>query len=79
MHEEDPFAMRTDLGLGIIGKLQDNIVADGSVHVRRTMAQEAVINNEKAANFFIIPNKSKEVINPQQVNRMFEQDFNDKQ
>ena len=77
-NENDPFARRTVLGWGIIGKLcGDRGTADGIVQIHRTMAQEVVIKNEKKVSFLIVPTQVKEVIEPQEVKKMFEQDFND--
>ncbi|XP_063592525.1 uncharacterized protein LOC134769716 [Penaeus indicus] len=77
-NDNDPYAKRTDLGWGIVGKVRgvDSKEVD-VVSVHRTMMQEVIINHEKKCCLFTVPTKVKEIINPEQVKKMFELDFND--
>ena len=77
--KEEPFARRTELGWGIVGKVHSSSsVTDNTIQVYRTLAQEVVIKEDKKVSFLIVPNKVKEVISPLQIKRMFETDFNDR-
>jgi len=77
-NDNDPYAKRTDLGWGIAGKVRgvDPKEVD-VVTVHRTMIQEVIINHEKKCCLLTIPTKVKEIINPEQVKKMFELDFNE--
>ena len=78
---DDPYAIRTLLGWGILGpvtRLQDK--SDGSEEVdgicHRIVTQE-VGAPERVNNHFVVPTQTKEVLNPFEVKRMFELDFSE--
>ena len=76
---EEPYAKRTELGWGIIGKVgvtKELNEDDATVH--RTIATEVMLNETKNVSFYVVTNKAKEVIDPVQVRQMFELDFNDR-
>ena len=79
-NDDHPYARKTKLGWGIVGRTSPHAGAmDDSVVVYRTLTQEVEINNEKRVNLIVVfPTKTKEVINPSQVKDIFELDFNDR-
>ncbi|XP_063878734.1 uncharacterized protein LOC135110395 [Scylla paramamosain] len=77
--KKHPYARRTELGWGIIGKISPHSSPmEDTVVVYRTVTQEVEINEEKRVNFLVVPTKTKEMINPSQVRDMFELDFSDR-
>ena len=87
--DDSPYALRSDLGWGIIGKINQPLNGeDGdedeigvSHRVYTTEACEPLVDeeglNKRSCNFSVKANV-KEVINPFQVTKMFEMDFSEK-
>ena len=76
---DDPYAVRTLLGWGILGPvslIQDDVNKDVDVSCNRIVTREVgftSIRNDR----FVVPIKSREVLDPGQVNRMFNLDFSE--
>ena len=87
-NDDNPYAKRTALGWGIIGKIepqgQDNSTADvkGDVFCNRIVTcevQQAIqaTSNKKVCNF-ALKTQVKEVLSPLQMSKMFTLDFNER-
>ncbi|XP_063860018.1 uncharacterized protein LOC135100737 [Scylla paramamosain] len=77
--KKHPYAPRTELGWGIIGRISPHSSPlEDAVVVYRTVTQKVEINEEKRVNFLVVPTKTKEMANPSQVRDMFELDFSDR-
>ena len=79
---DDPYAIRTLLGWGIIGPVTPvkellNDVKNEEITCHRIITQE-IGENERFDNKFVINTRTKEVINPYQVKEMFEIDFSER-
>ncbi|KAK3726566.1 hypothetical protein QZH41_001952, partial [Actinostola sp. cb2023] len=75
----NPYALKTDLGWGIIGKYKDaasdNDEEDNIGVSHRIISCE--VTNPQASCYLSRRTKTKEVLNPLQVNKMFELDFSE--
>ena len=76
---DDPYAVRTLLGWGIhdpVSLTQDDVSTDVDLSCNRIITREIgytrILNDR-----FVIPIKAREVLNPGQVNRMFNLDFSE--
>ena len=76
---DDPYAVRTLLGWGIhdpVSLTQDDVSTDVDLSWNRIITREIgytrILNDR-----FVIPIKAREVLNPGQVNRMFNLDFSE--
>ncbi len=77
--EDDPYAIKTRLGWGIIGPTNMNLSADDDVasSCHRILTRE--IGGAKIEEKFRLDTRTKEVINPREVVRMFELDFSERE
>lgn len=74
-NDDDPYAKRTALGWGVIGMVApDTCESDESLGVNRTVTREVQFSPRKMCHF-VLKTHVKEILNPAQVNRMFELDF----
>ncbi len=77
--EDEPYAVRTVLGWGVIGVVDKNsgvYEENSNISVNRTIANE--VKPQDQGRFRLALNTQvKEVLSPQQINRMMEQDFNE--
>lgn len=76
---DDPYAVRTLLGWGILDPVsltQDDVSTDVDVSCNRIITRKIgytrILNDR-----FVVPIKAREVLNPGQVNRMFNLDFSE--
>lgn len=78
-NDDDPYAKRTALGWGIIGIVNRNKFKedDGECFCHRIVSLEVEPSLERKRCHFAFKTQVKEIINPSQVTRMFEQDFHD--
>lgn len=78
--DEDPYAVRTLLGWGIIGPIVPTNSASGGEEGYLTCHRIATreIGSSKLGNRFTIEAQTKEVVNPFEVRRMFELDFSER-
>ena len=77
--EDEPYAMRTALGCGVIGVIDPNrsVHTEGyDVSVNRVISREAESEGQARIRFSL-NTKIKEVVNPNQINKMMEQDFSE--
>ncbi|KAK3709219.1 hypothetical protein QZH41_004583 [Actinostola sp. cb2023] len=81
--DDEPYAKRTALGWGIIGVINTKDCDDNDdlseISTNQTIAQEIKIPQDKKICYFACQTQVKEVLNPQQVSKMFEMDFNEKE
>ena len=77
-NDDDPYAKRTALGLGVIGLVTSGACKydDASIGVNRIIAHEVQFSTKKIC-YFALKTHTKEIVSPVQVNRMFELDFNE--
>ena len=75
--DDDPYAIKTILGWGIIGKISSSNEFDDVVDVNRIETREFTEGKDTKHCCFVFKSKTKEIINPNQVNKMFEQDFSE--
>ena len=77
--EEDPYAIKTRLGWGIIGPTNVNVSPSDDVasHCHRILTRE--IGSTRVEEKFRLDTRAKEVINPREVLRMFELDFSERE
>jgi len=84
---DDPYALRTDLGWGIVGRVRWGPDHDGDVFgvtnriITRTVPESGVLSVVKSASrrcLFTLGTKTKEIINPFQISEMFELDFSER-
>ncbi|KAK3740437.1 hypothetical protein QZH41_015487, partial [Actinostola sp. cb2023] len=79
---DDPYAIRTLLGWGILGpvtqvkELSDESDAETYGVCHHAVSQE-VGSPDRTKTCFVVPTQTKEVVNPFQVKRMFDQDFSE--
>ena len=77
--DDDPYAMKTALGWGIIGNLSLNYSGEESEHctcdqiISRANGMEA----SKTIGHFVLKTCVKEVLSPAQIGKLFELDFNE--
>lgn len=78
--DDDPYAIRTLLGWGIIGPVKPgeglSVREDGVSTCNRVVTSE--IGGTRLVNKFVVNQQTKEVINPFEVRRMFEVDFSER-
>ena len=78
-NDRDPYAVKTELGWGIIGPVSPSFLDDqddvSTCH--RIVTHE--IGNEKLDRRFVVDRHIREVINPFEVRRMFEMDFSEQE
>ncbi|XP_068674508.1 uncharacterized protein [Montipora foliosa] len=76
-NDDDPYAKRTALGWGVVSMVAlDTCEGEESVGVNRVPSYEVPFSPKKMCHF-VLKTHAKEVINPAQVNRMFELDFSE--
>lgn len=76
--DNSPYALRTDLGWGMIGRYSDKSDDGEEDHIgvsHQIMSFE--VSNPQASCYFTCQNKVKEIIDPLQINKMFELDFSE--
>lgn len=79
--EDDPYAKKTLLGWGIIGQIdyfkckEDESEA---LTVHRVVTEERVVDQDHMKCMFALQSKVREVLDPIQVSKMFELDFNER-
>ena len=75
--DDDPYAVRTSLGWGIIGSISATKETEDMVGVNNVVSR--VVENGKITRrcYFAFRTVTKELITPDQVNKMFEQDFSE--
>ena len=66
----EPFAMRTDLGWGVVGKVCKSTRNSGAAICNRILLQE-----KKSSASIVLATRAKEVIDPNAIRSMFELDF----
>ena len=78
-NDSDPYAVKTELGWGIIGPVSPSFLDDqddvSTCH--RIVTRE--IGNEKLDRRFVVDRQIREVINPFEVRRMLEMDFSERE
>ena len=79
----DPYALRIELGWGLVGKVESYSEDDDDVFgvINRIVTREVAVvgsGDERKFCYFTIETKAKEIINPFQINQMFEMDFSEK-
>ena len=79
---DDPYAIRTLLGWGIVGPVTPlkellNDAADDEITCHRIVTQE-IGQAKRIDSKFVIDTRTKEVINPYQVKQMFELEFSER-
>ena len=77
--EEDPYAIKTRLGWGIIGPTNVNVSPSDDVasHCHRILTRE--IGSTRVEEKFRLDTRAKKVMNPREVLRMFELDFSERE
>ena len=76
---DDPYALRTDLGWGIVGRVSWRPDYDGdSFGVTNRIITRNIPEPGKRKCLFILEAKTKEVINPFQISEMLELDFSER-
>ena len=74
-NDDDPYAIRTSLGWGIIGRVSSNSSGEETpVGVSKIMSRDGCSTRKCCFSFRTC---AKEIISPLQVNAMFERDFNE--
>ena len=75
---EDPFGKRTDLGWGIVGAIKssknEDCEADHAT-VNRVLSHEVQVGEDERVSHFAFKVQTKELLNPNQVIKLFEFDF----
>ena len=78
---EDPYAVRTLLGWSMVGPVatSDSSSEDHALNstCHRTLARERVPGDRESRSSFVLKGRTKELINPIAINKMFELDFSD--
>lgn len=80
---DEPYALRTDLGWGIVGRVSWRPDHDGDTFgvtkriITRKVPQSGIPSMDRKC-LFTLKTKTKEVINPFQINEMFELDFSER-
>ena len=77
----EPYAKRTLLGWGIIGKVDYPACTEDEsepLAVHRIVTQESLFDQDHMRCLFTLQSKVKEVLDPVQVNKMFELDFSER-
>ena len=76
-NDDDPYAKRNALGWGVVAMFApDTCKGEESVGVNRVAAYEVAFSPKKKCHF-VLKTHTKEILNPAQVNRMFELDFSE--
>ena len=76
--DDDPYAIRTALGWGIIGKITSSEEVNGVANVNKIEVREVKDGKNTKRCAFAFKTKTKEIIiTPKQVNKMLEQDFSE--
>lgn len=82
--DDNPYALKTDLGWGIIGRTrrvvnEDEVTEDerSSTGVNHETIVCKVIGDPCRRSSFSFKTRAKEIINPEQINRIFEIDFSE--
>ena len=79
----DPYALRTELGWGMVGKVESCSEDDDDVFgvINRIVTREVAVvgsGDERKFCHFTLETKAKEIINPFQIKEVFEMDFSEK-
>ena len=78
--DDDPYAKKTALGWGIVGRVtSNNSEVDSDICVNRIVTREVFPAERLTQCNFVLRTQIKEVLNPVQINRMFELNFNEKE
>ncbi|XP_028417981.1 uncharacterized protein LOC114542688 [Dendronephthya gigantea] len=76
--EDDPYAVKTRFGWGIIGPTNTKWSASDEYSTcHRIVTRE--VGSARLADKFVLDTRPKEVINPKDINRMFELDFSERE
>jgi hypothetical protein len=77
---DDPYAIRTLLGWGIIGPVHGDEKQESREDLamcNRIITQE-ISGSKNASHAFVVESRCKEIINPAAVKKMFEADFSER-
>ena len=73
--DNDPYGIKTDLGWGIVGRVCKSTPDEDLEELSESWANRIVINEDAT---FAMESRAKEIINPAQINEMFERDFHER-
>ena len=77
--DDDPYAMRTALGWGLIGNLNLTYSSEESEHCTCDLiiSQENGVQASKTIGHFVLQTHVKEVLTPAKIGKLFDLDFNE--
>ena len=81
-NDDDPYAKKTILGWGIVGTVEpgeNKDVEDSQAMVNRTLCGEIQVGKDRKVCHFAFKTQTKEILSANQVNKMFELDFSDRE
>lgn len=73
--DNDPYGIKTDLGWGIVRRVCKSTPDEDLEELSESWANRIVINEDAT---FAMESRAKEIINPAQINEMFERDFHER-
>ena len=73
--DHDPYGIKTDLGWGIVGRVCKSNPDEDLEQLSESWANKIVINEDAT---FAMESRAKEIVNPAQINEMFERDFHER-